>query len=174
MMGLVFMLNALLLASCTADAAPTGKNAEEQVDALVRQFYNDRLAGNHEEAAALLLFSERTSDMKDLFPGSFYTTALQSYTVNNIEKLTDELYSVNVIGLILYPFDLVYGEDGKVIGTKDTTGAKWQVNSFDTTLYVARINQKWGICISARFVPEGMYDFPENELKEPTGLPSLD
>jgi hypothetical protein len=165
--GVVFAL-----AGC-GTAEQESQDAESQVIAMVQEYYDSRIRGEDEAAADLLLFSEATQDMKQAFPGAFQTTPVQSYTIREVSQLTEDLYRVNIVGVFLTPYELVYNEDGEVVGTSFGDGRPWYVNSFDKISYAAYVDGKWGFCISAQYVPDGMYDFPEEELGEIPTLPLM-
>ena len=169
------LLFCILLAGCSHTTVQR-ETTEEQIRNIVKQFYDHCVSGNYEEASSMLIFSEATEkeNMRDLFPESLGSAPTQSYTIEEIKKLTPELYEVNVIGVFLTPFEFVYDDSGEVIGTKADSGGRWHVDSFSSTNYIAKVNGEWGVCISARYVPEEMYDFSENELQGGQGLPIID
>lgn len=172
----VTLLFALILtvAGCGGAAADTTQDPEDAVREVVRAYYTDRINGDYEQAASYLLFSKQTEDMKDAFPGCFETDLIQSFSINEVTKLTDELYRVNVVGLYFLPWEWVYDEDGNMVGTDCSGGHDWYLNCLDVDNYVAYSDGKWGFCISARYVPEGMYDFSEEELQGGNSIGSVD
>ncbi len=154
----------ILVIVITGCGTEKNDNQDTQVERAVREFYTDLKDGNYEDAAEMLIFSEATQDMKDLFPSSFSNSPIQSFSIDSIEKFTDDLYKVHVIGINLLPFELIYDESGKVVGTKENPNKTWHIDSFDNEHYAARVDGRWGICISPRYVPEGMYSFTEEDL----------
>lgn len=169
------LLFCVLLSGCSQTTAQA-ETTEEQVESVVRQFYDYLVSSNYEEASSMLIFSEATEkeNMRDLFPESFGNAPTQSYTIEEIKELTPELYEVNVIGVYLTPFEFVYDDSGEVMGIKEKSENRWHVDSFSSTKYIANVDGEWGVCISARYVPEGMYDFSEKELEGGQGLPTID
>ena len=163
-LGLFLMLT-IVGAGCSATRTDMSKNIENEIRDLVHEYYTNLVEGNYDKAVSYLLFSERTEDMKVWFPGCYETDLIQSFTISEITKLTDELYKVNVVGITLMPYELVYDQKGNIIGSNNNEGLDWYINCFDADNYVALSDGKWGFCISARYVPEGMYDFSENELE---------
>lgn len=163
--SIIFIMACLCLigSGCVSEDISQVEKQETQVENIVRQYYNSRINGDYENASNLLVFNDATENMKMMFPESFSNTPIQSYTIERIEALTPELYEVKVIGVYLTPVEFIY-ENGEIVGSKSESDRNWHVDCFESTIYTAYIDGKWGICLSARYVPEEMYEFPEDSL----------
>lgn len=172
-LGLTTLL-CIILGGCTAEQAETQvSNTEQQVRELFQSYYDNQINGNYEDAFSLMLFSDSTADERSLFPESFLSTPVQSYTILSVNELTTELYEVYIIGTYLTPVKIVYGDDGVAIGIESNKTERWFVDTFNKASYAVCVDGKWNVCNSARNVPDGLYEFSEKELEAPGALTSV-
>ncbi len=176
---LLLLLVGFLLPGCqsaeTEKPADSADNAA-QITELTERYYDALVARDDDAAIAAMYFADGTDEyFKELCTDFSGASLVQSYTVYDIQELTPELYAVNVVGVQLSPFELVYGDDGAVIGTKEPTdGKKWHVQSLDATHYAAYVDGSWKFCVAPQAVPEGLYDFPEEAMQTAPILPMSD
>lgn len=155
----------VILGGCAKDLDE--EQAEQQVTSLVKTYYSALCSKDYEQARDTLYFPPGFDDsLKERYSDYSGSPLLESYSIYETKKLTDKLYSVNVVGIMLSPVEYCYDDDGEIVGIKEPRdGRQWYVESLDVTNYAAYVDGKWRFCVWSNCVPEGMYDFPEMQDK---------
>lgn len=128
-----------------------------QVENFVETYYERQIEGNYEDALDMLQFTDDTMFLRDAMTASFEGFHVKAYNIKNIEELASNLYQVDVEGVMDATYDqgLLDYQKGVV------------EQSFAVKNYVIYNEGEWRFCISNRFVPKEIYDFPDDEIKSP-------